>query len=547
MRVVLHALVVFFVAVSSFAQEAAKLDEVVQPYVRDKTFMGSVLVARGGSVILSKGYGSANLEWDVANTPATKFRIGSITKQFTAASILLLAERGKLTLDDPIKKYVAEAPAAWDRITLHHLLTHTSGIPNFTALPEYHANEPFETPPAKTITMVRARPLDFAPGEKMVYSNSGYVLLGYVIEKASGISYERFLQDNIFTPLGMKDSGYDSNSRIIAHRASGYAPSPDGPINAAFVHMSVPYAAGGLYSTTEDLLRWEQGLFGGKVMSAASLEKMLTPFKNNYALGLLVRTVDGRKVVQHNGGINGFSSFLAYYPDDKLTVAVLGNLNGAAPGAIAGRLGTVAHGGTVQTPTARKEIELPASALEKFVGTYDLSGMSTLWIRLDGDHLTAQIQGQPQVRIFAEAERKFFFKVVDADIDFEANAAGETTGLVLHQNGMDVNAARKSKEIVGEVKHTEVAVPAETLAKYAGTYQMRPGIYLGVTLEGDHLMAQLTGQPKFPIFAESPTVFFYRVVEATLEFQIDGSGTTTGVRLRQGPMNALMLRAEPRP
>ncbi len=290
------------------------MEEVVQTYVQNKTFMGAVLVARGNEVLLSKGYGSANLEWDVPNTPATKFRLGSITKQFTAASILLLEERGKLSLDDPIKKHMPDAPAAWDAITIFHLLTHTSGITNFTALPDYKSLKLGDMPVAKTLVSVRDKPLDFVPGEKMSYSNSGYLVLGHVIERVTGGSYETFVTDNIFTPLGMKDSGYDSNKTVIARRAAGYMPSPAGPVNAGFVHMSVPHAAGALYSTTGDLLRWEQGLFGGKVITPASLAKMTTPFKGDYALGLVVQTASGRKVVQHGGGIDGFNTFMAYYP-----------------------------------------------------------------------------------------------------------------------------------------------------------------------------------------------------------------------------------------
>jgi len=175
-----------------------------------------------------------------------------------------------------------------------------------------------------------AQGLEFEPDEKWNYSNSGYVLLGYLIEKISGKPYSQFVQENIFTPLGMKDLGYDSNSAIIGRRASGYSPSPKGPVNAGFIHMSIPFAAGSLYSTTEDLLLLEQGLFGGKLLSAASLQKMITPFKSDYAFGLGVRTVAGRKVIDHGGGIEGFNTHLAYYPDDKLTVVVLGNLNGAA-------------------------------------------------------------------------------------------------------------------------------------------------------------------------------------------------------------------------
>jgi CubicO group peptidase (beta-lactamase class C family) len=217
MKAIFAAVLIGFVAVSAAAQDAARMDQVVQSYVPAR-FMGTVLVARGDAVVLSKAYGVANLEWNVPNTPATKFRLGSLTKQFTAASILLLEERGKLKVDEPVKTYLPDAPAAWDKITIFNLLTHSSGIPNFTSFPDYAATQAFATPAEKIVARFRDKPLDFAPGEKMSYSNSGYVLLGYLIERITGGSYATFVQDNIFTPLGMKDSGYDSNSALILRR-----------------------------------------------------------------------------------------------------------------------------------------------------------------------------------------------------------------------------------------------------------------------------------------------------------------------------------------
>ncbi len=285
---------------SCFAQEkkpsesVARMEQIIQANV-PKQFMGTVLVAQDGKVLLDKGYGFANLEWDIPNTPTTKFRLGSLTKQFTAASILLLEERGKLKIEDPVKKYMPDAPAAWDKITIFHLLTHTSGIPNFTGFPDYESTEAIPTTPEKLVARFRDKPLEFEPGTKWNYSNSGYVLLGYLLEKISGQKYSEFVQQNIFTPLGMKDSGYDSNSAVIARRAAGYSRSPNGPVNAGYVDMTIPFSAGALYSTTEDLLRWEQGLFGGKVLTAASLAKMTTPFKQDYAFGLGVSTKTGTR------------------------------------------------------------------------------------------------------------------------------------------------------------------------------------------------------------------------------------------------------------
>ena len=208
-------------ATVGLAQDLARMDEVVHYNVSNKKFMGSVLVARSEEILLNKGYGSANLEWNIPNSPATKFRLGSVTKQFTAAAILLLEERGKLKTDDPVKKFMSDAPTAWEMITIYHLLTHTSGIPNFTSFPDYPSQKPFAAMPEKLVARFRDKPLDFQPGEKWSYSNSGYILLGYVLEKASGESYEKFLQENIFGRLAMKDSGYDSNSAIILRRASG--------------------------------------------------------------------------------------------------------------------------------------------------------------------------------------------------------------------------------------------------------------------------------------------------------------------------------------
>ena len=283
-----YLLIAVFLVAPCFSQETDRMDQLVQPYVSKGQFMGAVIVARGETVIFSKGYGSANLEWDVANTPDTKFRIGSVTKQFTAAAILLLEERGKLSIQDPVKKHLPDAPAGWDKITIFHVLTHTSGIPSYTNFPDFSKTKHFANTPEQIVKLFREKPLEFAPGEKMQYSNSGYVLLGYLIETISGERYQDFLQKNIFDPLGMKDSGYDSNSAIVQRRAAGYTRGSNGPVNAPFVHMSTPFSAGALYSTTEDLARWNQGLFGGKLLSGQSLEKMVTPFKNNYAFGIRI-------------------------------------------------------------------------------------------------------------------------------------------------------------------------------------------------------------------------------------------------------------------
>jgi CubicO group peptidase (beta-lactamase class C family) len=438
-----YVLAILLLAANCFAQDTARMDEVVQSYVSSGQFMGSVLVAQDQDVLFSKGYGSANLEWNIPNSPTTKFRLGSITKQFTAAAVLLLEEQGKLKIEDPIKKYLPDSPATWDKITIYHLLTHTSGIPSITNLPEFRKLEPFPLTPEENMSYVRDKPLEFAPGGNFNYSNSGYVLLGVLIEKVSGQTYQEFLKENIFTPLGMKDSGYDSNSDIIQQRASGYSPGPDGPINSGFVHMSTPFSAGALYSTTEDLLRWESALFGGKLLSPASLAKMTTPFKNNYALGVGINMVNGRKQISHGGGINGFNTFLAYYPETKITVAALGNLNGSAPQMIAGKLAALAHGETVELPLEKKEISVSPDILNQYVGTYQLAPNMDLTVTLEGDHLMAQPTGQGKLTVYAMSETKFFLKMVDATIEFFKDDKGAVSHLMLYQ-GRSESAARRT-------------------------------------------------------------------------------------------------------
>jgi CubicO group peptidase (beta-lactamase class C family) len=437
------AILLLLVSACLAQDNVSRMEQVVQSYVDSKQFMGAALVARDGKVLLSKGYGFANLEWGVANSPASKFRLGSITKQFTAACILLLEERGKLKVDDPVKKYMTDAPAAWDKVTNFNLLTHTSGISSFTGFPDYASTEAIATTPEKLVARFRDKPLEFQPGEKWNYSNSGYVLLGYLIEKISQQSYSEFVQENILTPLGMKDSGYDSNSAIILHRASGYAPSAKGTIHAGYIDMSIPFSAGALYSTTEDLLRWEQGLMGGKLLSAASLAKMTTPFKNDYAFGLAVHAVNGHKVIEHGGGIEGFNTDIAYYPEDKLTVVVLANLNGGVPETIANALAQVAHGEKVVLPSERKEITVSPAVLGAYVGTYQLTPDFAIVVTFEGVQLMAQATGQPKFPLFAESETKFFLKVVDAEVEFFKNEKGEVTHLILHQGGQDQKGTKK--------------------------------------------------------------------------------------------------------
>jgi CubicO group peptidase (beta-lactamase class C family) len=435
-------LLILLLATNCMAQDPSRMDSLGQYYWSNGQFMGSVLAARNDQILFSKSYGSANLEWNVPNTPATKFRIGSITKQFTAAAVLLLEEQGKLNINDPIKKHLTDSPSAWDQVTIFHILTHTSGIPSITNSPEYQQWMLFPMTPVQIIDKFRGMPLEFAPGEQFKYSNSGYILLGYLIEKISGQTYQNFIQSNIFKPLGMKDSGYDSHSDIIPRRASGYSTGVKGSENAEFVHMSVPFSAGALYSTTEDLLRWELGIWGGKLLSDSSLNKMTTPFKSNYGLGVSIDIVNGRKRISHGGGIQGFNAYIAYFPDSKVIVATLANLNGNTSQQIVEKMSALVHGDAIALPSERKEITVSPEILKQYVGAYRIAQGSNMTVTLEGTQMVTQITGQQKLPMFPESERSFFLKAVDATIEFIKDDKGAVIQAILRQGKNEIKATR---------------------------------------------------------------------------------------------------------
>jgi len=425
---------------------AGAMDTYLKAQAAVNQFRGSVLVARDGRVVFERGYGPANAEWDAPNTPQTKFRLGSVTKQFTAAAVLLLQEQGKLSVQDPVCRFIAPCPPAWKPVTLHHLLTHTSGIPNFTDFPDYVPTMTLPSPPPKTVERFRDRGLEFEPGSTYKYSNSGYLLLGLVIEKASGRSYAAFVSERIFTPLGMADSGYDDQTAVLPRRATGYEKGADGIRQAAYIDMSIPGAAGGLYSTVGDMLKWDQALAGDRLLSAASRQAMFTPFKQGYAYGWTVPPPSpatfGRRQIAHGGQINGFSTFIARYPDDRVTVIVLGNISSDQPAIIARSLAAIVFGEKYEVPVQRTVVPVDPAVLDTYVGQYTLAPNFVLTVTREGRQLFAQATGQPRFEVFPESPVKFFLRVVDAQITFTKGTDGAVTGLVLHQNGRDMPASR---------------------------------------------------------------------------------------------------------
>jgi len=425
----------------------ARLEQVAQSYTAGNAYMGTVLVVDGDKVLLDKGYGMADLGWGNANAPDVKFHLGSLTKQFTAALVLLLQEDGKLKIDDPVSKYLPDTPKTWEKITLAELLGHTSGIPNFTDMKEFGVWRMSPHTVDEELAFFKDKPLDFEPGSKFAYSNSNFEVLGAVIEKVSGKKYVDLLQERILTPLGMKDSGLDTDELILPRRAQGYMQGKDGLVLARSESMTAPWAAGSMYSTTGDLLKWEHGLFGGKVLNADSLKAMTTPGKGNYGLGVFISDKDGVKVVDHGGGIEGFNTHLAYVPEKRIAIVVLGNVNGGAPGQMGGQLLDVVLGKPVTLASERKAVPIPKDELAKFVGVYDLEVGVTITFAVGADGLTGQVGGQQAFPLMyagvKDGHPRFYAANVGAEMEFVPDAGGAFASIVLHQGGQDVPGKRK--------------------------------------------------------------------------------------------------------
>ncbi len=357
--------------VASGSDALGRIDALLARYQELGLFNGCALVADRGQIVIKKGYGLANMEWGIANTPDTKFRLGSITKQFTATLIMQLVEQGKIDLTAPITRYLPDYPArTGDKITIHHLLNHTSGIVGYTELPTFGTSLRNPYAPAKFADEFFAKlDLLFEPGTKFSYNNSGYFLLGVILEKVTGQPYERLLRERIFTPLGMNDSGYDSTQPLLAKRAAGYDKRFDGSfVNTSYIDMTQPYAAGSLYSTVDDLFRWDQALYTEKVLSAQSKERMFTPGLSDYGYAWTITKRDGVTTIAHGGGINGFNTLLTRNPDSKRLIVLLNNTGGAPLDQMAEAIRAILDG---KEPAMPKQ---PAAPM--LFKTYQASGLA---------------------------------------------------------------------------------------------------------------------------------------------------------------------------
>ena len=417
-----------------------RIDELVEGHRKATGFMGSVLLAKDGKPLVAKGYGYANVEWQIPNTTTTKFRVGSITKQFTSMLVMQLREQGRIKLEDSMCVYVTPCPDTWKPVTIHHLLTHTSGIPTYTAIPAWREVNMMPKTTDQIIAFFRDMPLQWAPGERYAYNNSGYFLLGVIIEKITGRKYEQALQEMILTPLGLSDTGYDWTKSIIPRRAAGYTGVGALLANTPPLDMQQPYAAGSMYSTVEDLLKWDQALYTTRLLPEAAKQIMWTPFRENYAYGWNIgeptaSAFGGHRRILHGGGINGFSAMIVRIPETRMTVIVLCNNDSGSASSVARDIMAIYYGHKYEVPVVPTVVKVDPKILDQYVGEYEVKPGRSLTVTRTGGHLTAQPTGGRALEVQPSSDTTFFATAPAITLTFVKDAEGRVTHVVLSQGG----------------------------------------------------------------------------------------------------------------
>lgn len=491
----------------------------------------SVLVMKEGKVLFAQGYGLANRELRVPNRPEYVYRIGSVTKQFTAAAVMTLVEAGKVDLEAPIGSYLPDLPEAWRPATVRQLLQHTGGLPSYTDGPEYGLHMREDLPGLALLkTLVWSKPLDFVPGTQWRYSNTGYYLLGLLVEKVTGRTYAEVLQARFFGPLGLTHTRYGTETDFIPGLAAGYGP---GGRPAPYLSMTQPYAAGSLVSTPEDLARWTLALHGGKVLKPESLRLMTTPARtadgkeHPYGFGLSFRTSQGRRLVGHGGGINGFVCQVEADPAAGTVAVVLFNTvdPGVAPEFLTRRLLALAAGTPIPEPVA---VTQSPEQLKRFVGAYELEGRRRV-ITFDQGRLWSRVGSRTFELIPTGA---LTFAVKDGDTALRFVMAGDRVVGVHRQpeGGPEEPLARR----VAEAARVAVPQPVPALEALVGTYRVAPTFQLKVWRDGGKLLGQATGQEAVELLAESATRWFPKAIDATLTFELGADGRARALVLEQG-------------
>lgn len=416
-----------------------KIDELLTKQFSQLQPGCEVLVAKHGQIIYKKAYGSADLELNVPLTPDMVFNLASITKQFTAVAILQLVEQGKISLHDSLQKFIPDFPSKGHTITIENLLTHTSGIKDYMQLDYPNSYmERWDYKPKQLIDSFKNYPLEFEPGTKFSYSNSGYYLLGYIIEEITGSRYQSYVQDNLLKPLGLTHTYFDSAGIIIPNRVSGYQKDDTVYKNEDYWSPTIEYAAGGLISNVDDLFKWHKGLYTYQILKKETLQRAFTSFKlkdgtsTDYGYGWFLKTSDGIKSIEHGGGIPGFRTDEIYFPSEDIFIAILCNCGTASIDELSVNISSVALGKSLQS-----DVTVDPKTLDKYVGVYRLSiDTSRTFIMLKkNNRLFAKASDMEIFSIVFQSETKFEFKnILDAHCEF-ITENGKVTKINVSQNG----------------------------------------------------------------------------------------------------------------
>ncbi|MES3023151.1 MAG: serine hydrolase [Pseudomonadota bacterium] len=515
---------------------SAQIDASISQHYKADEPGATVIVTRDGKTVFRKAYGMASVVKKQVMTPDMTLRIGSVTKQFTAVAILMLAEEGKLALSDDITKFIPDYPTKGKKITVEHLLTHTSGIVSYTGKMDFMANSTKDLTVKQMVDSFKNDPLTFEPGTDFAYNNSGYFLLGAVIEQVSGMPYAKFVEKRIFVPLGMNNTAHEGFERAAATKAEGHSKKDATYAPSAPLSMTQPYAAGSLVSTVDDLARWEAAIAGGKLINAASLAKAFTAFKladgstRDYGYGWQIGKLQGQPTIAHGGGINGFSSFALRLPQSKVFVAVLSNADSGLvqPEMVAQKAGAIAIGSAFPE---YKAVKLDAKALDAFAGVYTIDDKSKRMFWRENDQLMMQRTGRGITPLIAHSANGFFIKDSLVNLEFARDAGGAVSKVTVHQNGTAADNARTAEALP---VRAAVKVAQAVLDTYVGRYELAPGFVMEVTRTGDQLSAQATRQPKFDLHALSETLFYPKEVDAKVRFEKNAEGKISQLVLLQG-------------
>ena len=504
---------------------AARIDASISRYYKPADPGATVIVTKDGQTVFRQAYGMADVAKHVAMTPDTVLRLGSITKQFTSTAIMMLADEGKLSVADDITKYLPAYPTHGKKITIEHLLTHTSGIVSYTSKRLFRDSMTKDMTVAQMIDSFKNDKLDFEPGSQWRYNNSGYFLLGAIIERVSGMPYAKFVEQRIFVPLGMTNTAYEGYERGTAPRAAGHSGAPGRFEPSPPLSMSQPYAAGSLASTVDDLARWDAAVSSGKLLKAASWQKAFAPYTldggapTKYGYGWMLDKVQGAPTIGHGGGINGFRTFALRVPSEKLYVAVLTNSDSGlvAPEMVANKVAAIAIGKPYREFS---EIKVEPASLDAYAGVYKVDDKVSRTLRTEGGKLVMERTGRSSVTLVPYAADGFFIPDSLDYMEFARDAGGAVTQVTYHQ-GETVSVHPRSAAVA---ERQVIKVPAAVLDSYLGRYQLTPDMAIDITRNGERLFGQASGQGQLELFAMTETLFFTREINAQVRFNKDTDG-----------------------